>query len=188
LPVVTEFDVKLVGVAQEGQAVGPSEQRVGSDFHGCHCAFANMKTLAPMLSVTKIDPSSRTARSLQNGVAVGMARVSLDAGLAHEQAARLLIGEYANQGALVGARIDPLGADVFRWDAPDRAGAEAADDDRSIGGGGDAFREEALTQDRDDGWIGGIKRASPSERLAAAHPILGLVAVCMIPMMTESSR
>src|SRR6185369_89792 len=41
--------------------------------------FSNMKIFAPFVSATKIDPSLRTARSLQNGFVVGMVRVSLGA-------------------------------------------------------------------------------------------------------------
>ena len=67
-----------------------------------------------------------------------------------------LVGEHAQQGPFIFARVDPLGGVVFAGrDAPDRAGAEAADEDGSVGGGGDAFREEVLAGDGDDGRIGG---------------------------------
>jgi len=127
-----------------------------------------------------MEPSSRTARSLQKGLAVGMVRASLTApvlrskvyaGLADQQAAGLLIGEYAEQGTLGGARVDPLGRVVFSGrDAPDGAGAVAADDDGSVGGGSDALGEEILTGDSDDGRVGGVERAGGGEEISGGGP------------------
>src|SRR5262249_44354646 len=87
------------------------------------------------------------------------------AGLAYQQTAGLLIGEDAQQGALVIARVNPLGGDVLaRRHAPDAAGAEAADDNGSVGSRRNAFRKEVLTRNRDHRRVGSINRAgSPKD-------------------------